>query len=178
MVVTFMSRILCILTVLSLAAMTVAVGADSTTHAVKAADFETLKRMAGEWQLDDPKGTINGTVKYQVTSAGTAVVETVTPGTPPPHEMVTVYTRDGESVAATHYCALGNQPHLVSKAGGPPNQMHFDFVSGGNMKSAKDTHMHSLTVTFLDDNHVKQEWQVYVDGKAGEKTVLMLTRRS
>lgn len=176
MIMTVMFRALCIVTALSSAAMTVSIGADSTTHAVKGADFETLKRLAGEWQLEDPKGWMKGTAKYQVTAAGTAVVETLGSGTP--HEMVTVYTRDGEKVAATHYCTMGNQPHLVSTAGGPPDQMHFDFVSGANMKSVKDRHMHSLTVTFIDDTHVREEWQPYVDGKPVEKTVLMLTRKS
>lgn len=156
--------------------VTVAIAANTNTATVKGPDFEALKKMAGEWQLDDPKGQMNGTVRYQVTSAGTAVVETMAPGTP--HEMVTVYTREGHNVAATHYCGMGNQPHLMSKPAAAANQLYLDFVSGGNMKSVKEPHMHSLTLTFVDDNHVKQEWQSYANGKPGDTTVFNLTRKS
>ena len=157
-------------------AVTAGAATNSNTAAVKGPDFEALKKMAGQWQMDDPKGEMNGTVKYEVTSAGSAVVETMMAGTP--HEMVTIYTRDGDNVAVTHYCAMGNQPHLMSKPATAANQLHFDFVSGGNMKSVKEPHMHSLKFTFLDANHVKQEWQSYANGKPSETTVFTLTRKT
>jgi len=161
----------------SLAAVaTAAMATAPQAEVVKGPDFDALKKMAGEWKLDDPKGQMTGTVRYQVTSAGTAVVETMTPGTP--HEMVTVYTRDGDNVAVTHYCAMGNQPHLMSSPVPAANQLHFNFVSAGNLKSVKEPHMHSLTFTFLDANHVKQEWQSYTNGKPGEMTVFTLTRKT
>ena len=46
------------------------------------------------------------------------------------------------------------------------------------MKSDKDMHMHSLTLTFVDDQHVKQEWQSYKDGKPTETTAFTLKRKS
>src|SRR5262245_19588365 len=77
----------------------------------KASAFEKFKQLAGEWQ-----GTGDGAhgkdmrVKYQVTSGGSAVVETVFPGTD--HEMVTVIHPDGDDLLLTHYCLLGNQPQM------------------------------------------------------------------
>lgn len=139
-------------------------------------DFESLKRLAGEWQLEDASGKVSGTVVYKVTSAGSAVVETAFPGTQ--QEMVTVYTREGDRVAVTHYCAAGNQPHMVSKAGAASNQLKFDFVGAGNMKSPNEMHMRNLTVTFLDADHIRQQWQTYADGKLSEHAEFDLKRRS
>src|SRR5262245_17392727 len=68
----------------------------------KSSAFEKFKQLAGEWQ-----GTGDGAhgkdmkVKYQVTSGGSAVVETVFPGTD--HEMVTVIHPDGDDLLLTHY---------------------------------------------------------------------------
>ena len=52
--------------------------------------------------------------RYAVTAAGSAVVETVFPGTE--HEMVTVYHADGSDLVLTHYCMEGNQPRMRAKA--------------------------------------------------------------
>mgnify|MGYP001567117334 CR=1 FL=1 len=48
-------------------------------------------------------------------------------------------------------------PTLHRLGGDASNQLHFDFVSGGNMKPLKEPNMRSLTLTFVDDDHVKQE---------------------
>jgi hypothetical protein len=150
--------------------------ADADDTASTGPDFETLKSLAGEWHAVDSSGKISGTTRYEVTSAGTAVVETMLAGTT--EEMMTVYTRDGNALAVTHYCAGGNQPHLVSAPGPAPNQLQFDFKGAGNLKSVEEAHMHSLTLTFIDQNHVKQEWVTYANGKVAETMVFSLTRKT
>ena len=73
--------------------------------------FDQFKQLAGEWvrAAGEPGKTGDEVhVKYKVTSAGSAVVETVFPDTD--HEMVTIITRDGDDIELTHYCAMGNQP--------------------------------------------------------------------
>ena len=150
--------------------------ADPTSAQVKAPDFETLKKLAGEWHVVDSTGKLTSTTRYEVTSAGTAVVETMLVGTP--EAMMTVYTRNGDALSVTHYCSGGNQPFLTSKSSPVPNQLQFDFKSAGNLKSVEDPHMHSLTLTFIDENHVKQEWVSHVKGKASETLVLSLTRKT
>ena len=164
----FLSSVVALLAAMSVAA------ADANTTSAKGADFETLKKLAGDWQVVDATGKVNGTARYQLTSAGTAVVETMFVGEP--HEMVTVFTRDGEDLAVTHYCAGGNQPHLKSKPVTVPNRLEFDFKSAANLKSPQDSHMHSLVVTFVDGDHVKQEWVAYADGKPDHTMTLDLTR--
>jgi hypothetical protein len=52
------------------------------------------------------------------------------------------------------------------------------FDGGGNIKSTKDGHMHELTVTFKDADHVTTTWPYYTDGKPGEKAESNLVRKT
>ena len=63
-----------------------------------------FKTLAGEWAGKGMHGDANHdvTIVYKVTSGGSAVVETIGPGTE--HEMVTVIHPDGDSLVLTHYC--------------------------------------------------------------------------
>lgn len=133
-----------------------------------AAKFEKMKKLAGVWQSEGAAkdGNPEATVIYRVVSAGSAVAEYTMPGTD--HEMVTMYHLDGDSILATHYCALGNQPRMRSKAGGSSDVLAFDFIDGTNMASPNDMHIHSLTMTFADDDHVTAAWRAYQDGKPSE----------
>lgn len=77
--------------------------------------FEGMKALVGTWEgttkMSGKEEPI--TVTYALTSGGTALVETMGPGSP--HEMVTVYATRGDSVNATHFCMLGNQPVMKLK---------------------------------------------------------------
>src|SRR5579883_3440161 len=85
---------------------------ESAGNPAGAAGFESLKKLAGDWVQIGKDGKPAGPVvsSIRVTSAGTAVEETLFPGTA--HEMVTMYHLDGGELVLTHYCALGNQPHM------------------------------------------------------------------
>jgi len=133
--------------------------------ATKQAGLDRFKQLAGEWsgKMSHEGQAIDATVTYKVTSNGTAVVETLGPGSE--HEMVTVIHQDGDKLALTHYCALGNQPHMKADAKGDGNKFAFDFVSASNLKSDKDMHMHSVTYTFVDNDTLKADWTHYQDGK-------------
>ena len=74
--------------------------------------LKSMKALAGTWE-----GThtmhgkeIPATIEYKVSSNGSTVVETMFPGTA--HEMVNVYHDKSGKLAMTHYCSVGNQPHL------------------------------------------------------------------
>ena len=73
--------------------------------------FEKLKSLAGTWDATmlKPDGE-KTTVEYRVTAHGTVVMQTMFVGTP--HEMINMYTVDGDALVATHYCSAGNQPTL------------------------------------------------------------------
>jgi len=131
--------------------------------------FEQFKQLAGEW-VGSKKGPEGHDlhVKYKVTSGGSAVVETVFPGSE--HEMVTVIHPDGSEI-------LGNQPHMKASGAGDGNKVEFKFLRATNMKSENDMHMHNVTYTFVDKDTLKSEWTNYKDGKAGETVVFELKRK-
>src|SRR5262245_26238388 len=165
--------------ILALLAVTVAAGDDKAEHKASAASnsrLETLKKLAGTWvALDkDGKPTDQVVSVFKVTSNGSAVQETIFPGTD--HEMVTVYYIDGKDLVLTHYCALGNQPHLKADPSAPPKKLVFKFAGGSNIDPAKDAHMHEGFITIVDDNTIEWGWQAWTGGKAddGHKITMKL----
>jgi hypothetical protein len=127
--------------------------------------FAKLKKLAGDWtHKDDKTGKETVTLRYRVISGGTAVEEEMLPGSP--YSMTSIYTLDNGSLVMTHFCSMGNQPHLKATAASTPSKMEFECIGGGgNMKSENDYHIHHLLFTFLSDNHFTQEWAANKDGK-------------
>jgi hypothetical protein len=139
--------------------------------------FERLKGLAGTWAgsaVDEGGKPAPVTVVYKVTAAGSAVEETLFPGTP--HEMVTMYHLDGDRLALTHYCAAGNQPHMELQPTKEANVLSFRFVSGTNMKES-DLHMHTVCLTLADGDHFKGVWRSMKDGKPAGDAVFELARQ-
>jgi hypothetical protein len=144
----------------------------------KSPGLEKFKQLAGEWVGKEVSGLNPGQevrVIYKVTSAGSAVVETLLPGGE--HEMVTVIHADGDDLALTHYCALGNQPHMKTKGKIDGDKFAFKFVGASNLKSEKEMHMHDVTYTFIDLDTLKTEWTHYDDGKPAGTVVFELKRK-
>jgi hypothetical protein len=154
-----------------------ALAADAKHAAASVAAFGRFKQLAGEWAGKGSHGGEQHEVRivYKVTSAGSAVVETIDPGGP--HEMITVIHQDGDALALTHYCALGNQPHMKAKPKAGDRSVAFEFVGASNMASPKDMHMHSVTFTFIDKSTLKTEWTNFNDGKEAGKAVFELKRK-
>jgi hypothetical protein len=148
-------------------------------HAPPAANsnpaFEMFKKLAGEWVGSKPVEGQELRVQYKLTSGGSAVVETIFPGSD--HEMVSVIHPDGKDVVLTHYCMLGNQPQMKASGAGHGNKVEFKFVRVTNAKSDKDMHMHEATFTFVDDNTLRTAWTLYNDGKAQKQEVFELKRK-
>jgi hypothetical protein len=152
------------------AAIVLVVGASADEKAghkdgAKNANLEKLKKLAGEWVAvgADGKPTTTIVSVFKVTAAGSAVHETIFPGSP--HEMVSVYHLDGKDLLMTHYCAAGNQPRMKLDPKGKDNELKFTFAGGTNLDPAKDMHMHEGSITILDDDHIQWSWVGYMDGK-------------
>jgi hypothetical protein len=130
-----------------------------------AAPFDWFKKLAGEWvAAEDGEMFKKGDVvaRYTVTAAGSAVVETVFPGSP--HEMVTVYHADGPDLVLTHYCMEGNQPRMRAKN---PKGSRFDFAfdGGTGVDPKKDRHMNSASVEFVGVDELRTVWTEIEAGK-------------
>jgi hypothetical protein len=138
--------------------------APAKTHA----GLEKLKKLAGTWVEADKSGKPTDKVVsvIKVTAGGSTVHETLFPGGP--MEMVSVYHLDGGDLVMTHYCMLGNQPRMKADPKAPANQLKWVFAGGTNFDPAKDLHMHSATVTFVDDDHIEIAGEAWVNGKPAE----------
>ena len=140
-------------------------------------NFEPLKQLLGTWEGKHRVGEEEMPVKvtYALTSAGTAITETLMAGTP--QEMVSMYHKDGDSVAMTHYCMLGNQPHMqMTKSS--KNEMVFEMQSPkAGLVSANEAHMHGVTLKLIDNNTLEQSWKYFVDGKEQSTEVFTFKRK-
>jgi hypothetical protein len=127
--------------------------------------FERLKALAGEWvAAEDNEMAKKGDLvaRYAVTAAGSAVVETVFPGSP--HEMVTVYHADGPDLVLTHYCMEGNQPRMRARAASG-SRFSFAFDGGTNIDPRRDRHMNSAVLELLGPDEIRSEWTELAEGK-------------
>jgi hypothetical protein len=163
---------------LAVLALVTGVGADDKPKA-KSAALEQMKKLAGTWVQADDNGKPTDKIVsvYKVTSAGSAVQETIFPGSD--HEMVSVYYMNGPTLEMTHYCALGNQPHVKLDPASPKGQLVFKFAGGTNLDPAKDMHMHEGSLKILDDDHIEWNWQGWQNGKPadGHKVSMKLVRK-
>jgi len=143
----------------------------------KNAAFDNFKQLAGEWVGKGTHGDMSHDAKvtYKLTSGGSTVVETIDPGGD--HEMIGVIHPHGDSICLTHYCMLGNQPHMKAKPKSGDKSVAFEFVKATNLKSEKDMHMRNATFTFVDKDTIKVEWTSFMDGKDAGKSVFELKRK-
>lgn len=140
------------------------------------ADFEKMKGLIGDWQgtADMGKGPQTIKVTYELTSAGNAVLERLFAGLP--HEMASVYYDFSGKLNMTHYCSLGNQPHMELMNPGEKNMLFVLSEKNPNLVSVKEDHMHSLSISFEDKNSIVHSWSRYDKGEKISDTVIKLTR--
>jgi len=127
--------------------------------------LERFKGLAGEWvAAEDGEMSKKGDLvaRYAVTAGGSAVVETVFPGSP--QEMVTVYHADGPDLVLTHYCMEGNQPRMrARKANG--SRFDFEFDGGTGIDPRRDRHMHSAVVELVGNDEIRTVWTELAEAK-------------
>jgi hypothetical protein len=154
-------RLLTVILLLSTAAL--AANSTSTTPQTPAAEaFARLKSLAGTWQAESSMGKIETT--YEVVSGGSVLLERITG----PHEtpMITAYHLNGDKLELTHYCELGNQPHMIAKSINlDSGEIAFDFAGAGNLASPNAQHMHSAKVRLVDNDHFTADWTLFENAK-------------
>jgi len=141
-------------------------------------EFEQLTSLVGEWEGTKPSqdGEEIIRVTYELTSKGTALVETLFPESI--KEMVSIYAQDGQEVVMTHYCMLGNHPRMRSIKEQSPGNLTLTFIDGTGMRSFNDMHMHQLTIRLIDNQHITHEWTLYDKGKKKVTSTFNFTRTS
>jgi len=112
------------------------------------AALEYLKALEGKWVIqggdEGPFGW-----EFDVTSRRSVVVERLKVGTPT--EMVTVYHLDDGTLMASHFCQLGNQPHLTVVHSEIEGDLHFECDGNlGGAETHAELHMHGVTAIHFE----------------------------
>ena len=138
-------------------------------------ELKRIKGLAGTWtgEVDHGKGPEPVTLVYRVTGGGSAVLETFNPGTP--MEMVTVYHDRNGKLEMTHYCMLGNQPHM-KLTDSSEKSVSLELVKKSGIKK-NEMHMSALTIEFESADKIKQIWTVNNDGKPSKGPAIELRRK-
>ena len=139
-----------------------------------------MKQLVGKWQgTTTPMGPNDkpapAVTEFRLTSGGSAIEENLAKGSP--HEMVDMYTDEGGRLAMTHYCAMGNQPHMKLKQA-DDQHMVFEMVEAQGITSPDESHMHALTLTLKDKNTLQQDWVNYDKGKPAQTVSFVLHKKS
>lgn len=137
--------------------------------------FKQLSAMVGDWE-----GVQDGvpiSVTYTLTGDGSALMEFMKPGNSAAGAMVTMFTVDGDHLIATHYCAVGNQPQMVTGIPGSlADGVAFSLARVTGLKTPDDWHNTGLTVIQEDKDHITQRWTYSYKGQTGTN-VFRYTRK-
>lgn len=150
--------------------------ANAPAEAPAAHLLDRFKALAGTWSATglDGNSMPDAQVRYEVTAGGSAVVETLFPGTP--HEMRTVYVRDGSDVVLTHYCASGNHPRMRANTA-TGDLVTFAFDGPVNFDPATAGHMHDASFTFVGKDEMRTRWNFWSKGKPAEHVANLHVKR-
>src|SRR4051812_37928596 len=138
------------------------------------AEFERMKTLVGAWKgkTDMGQGPIDLTMQYRLLAGGTVLEEKVFVGTP--NEMTTMYYDNGDKLALTHYCMLGNRPGMLLKSS-DAKTINFDLDKTCGI-SAKESHMHALSIRFDDSDTITTSCKAIMDGKEMDEHATTLKR--
>lgn len=140
----------------------------------------TVQKLNGNWETLDENGAWVPRGTFTVSSAGTAVREVMFPGSE--HEMTNMYTMDGDAVLMTHYCAMGNQPHMKCRSADkhPDGSVTLAFEPAGvsDLNAGDESYMGKMTLTVYPNGTATQEWWQLKNGKVtGEHHMVFKLRR-
>lgn len=139
-----------------------------------------VKSLAGTWEMTDDKGQKQVGAVFSVSSNGSTVREVMFPGSS--HEMTNMYTMDGGGLRLTHYCAMGNQPHMKCRSADkhPDGSVTLAFEPAGvsDLNAGDESYMGKMTLTVYPNGTATQEWWQLKNGKVtGEHNMVFKLRR-
>jgi hypothetical protein len=164
----------------AMAALCASALAGTAAHAEKPDDravYDRIASLAGDWtgHMEDPLAGPPVAVRYQVASAGRAVIEFQDIGQG--SEMVTVYFLANGKLRATHYSGAGNQPSYKLGAESTVELALLEFEGGTGFDPDHDGHVHKGEIRFISPNRIEQRWFHYVGPKEQGVTHWFLERK-
>ncbi len=156
-------------------AATCALSARADAPDPKAA-FERIRALAGDWagRMEDPLAGPPVTVRYEVASGGTAVVERQNEGQS--FEAVIVYYLAGGKLRATLYSGAGNQPAYRLGKESTADLLLLELDGGSGFDSSRDGHVHAGEIRLVAPDRIEQRWFHYVGPKEQGVTHWFLER--
>ena len=134
--------------------------------------FGAVSSLEGRWESVGMDGAPAYT-EFEVSSAGSVVRECMLKGTE--HEMTNMYTLDGNVLQMTHYCAVGNQPHMRATAL-KDGRIAFEFQNVSDLKSADEIYMGEMTLVIHDKDRIEQQWRSFKGGEPGQEMLIEMKR--
>lgn len=121
--------------------------------------FARLKSLAGEWEADSSMGRIHA--RYEVASRGNLLLEHMSVAGK--HgDMVTAYYLEDGKLVLTHYCEMGNEPHMAARRiDTVTGEIQFDFAGAANLASPNAPHMHTAVIRLVDADHFSSNWTMF-----------------
>jgi len=158
------SKILAVCATFILAASTTLTADEPTQSRTGSPEFERLKSLVGTWKgtVDMGQGPVEMVAQYRLLAGGSVLEERVFAGTP--HEMITMFYDKNGKLALTHYCVLGNRPAMVLESA-DTKTLKFAFDKSCGIDTAKEAHMHAMTLTFDDADTMTARCKAIMDGK-------------
>jgi hypothetical protein len=139
-----------------------------------AATLDRIKKLEGTWTMNGRAPGPMMSIVFKPTAGGSAVIETMFPGTD--EEMINLYTADGDKIVVTHYCKLGQQPRMKQADGSDEKTIKFEFVEGGNIESRDEGHMDAVALS-VDGDKLTETWTFYANGKVVDQKAFEFTRQ-
>jgi len=90
-------------------------------------------------------------------------------------EMKIYYDYKGK-LTMTHYCSLGNQPHMEIRNPGENNMTFVLSKKAQGLISLNRMHMHALIIAVDGKDSITQTWTLYDKGGKKNDVVMKLTR--
>jgi hypothetical protein len=178
-----MKKVIAITAFLALVASLSAVAEESGGHhhPTTSTDprMEFLMGLAGTWVVaSGPEEMPGDSVwEFRITAGGHAVEEREMAGSP--MEMLTIYNMDGNELVATHFCMLGNQPHMVASRRVENDSLSFACDGKpGNTHSHDEQHVHGWTIQRDGDDKLILSGELSENGKTSEAPRFVLARQS
>lgn len=140
-----------------------------------AALFARVAALEGRWRSTTPEQGASDAIasEFRVSSNGSIVREIMFPGTE--HEMTNVYHMDGGALVLTHYCAMGNQPHMRAQLT-TSNVIDFRLDNVTNLRAPEESYMGALRLELVGPDHVRQHWTNFRRGAVDHSATFELRR--
>ena len=125
--------------------------------------FDQLKSLVGHWEgINEERNPVS--IAYKLSANNTVLVEdwTFDNGM----EALTLYSMDEETLTATHYCPIGNQPRLILKQQLGTGVLLFEFHSAMNLPDENAQHEHAFDLLLVNSNTLIRNETYCTDGQA------------